>query len=97
MSILIIACLAVSLWTVTHYFENTIRPLQEQARRAHIEGEIKAADSLLKRKRYDTAAQEYRFILDAYDNELLKQDKGHKGCISAFLDSIQYDNPSPIP
>ena len=76
MSIFIIACFAVSLWTVTHYFENTIRPLQEEARRAHIEGEIKAADSLLKRKRYDTAAQEYRFILDAYDNELLKQDKG---------------------
>ena len=77
MSIFIIACFATALWAVTHYFESTIRPLQEQARRAHIEGEIKAADSLLQRKRYDTAAQEYRFILDAYGSELLEQDKGH--------------------
>ena len=73
----IILCFGASVWAVTYHFETTIRPLQEQMRLSHIAGEIAQADSLLKRKRYETAMKEYRFVLDAYDAELSEQDKGH--------------------
>ena len=73
----IILCFGASVWAVTYHFETTIRPLQEQIRLSHIASEIAQADSLLKRKRYETAMKEYKFVLDAYDAELSEQDKGH--------------------
>ena len=72
----IILCFGASVWAVTYHFETTIRPLQEQMRLSHIAGEIAQADSLLKRKRYETAMKDYKYVLDAYDTELSEQDKG---------------------
>lgn len=75
-AVLILVGLGVTLWAATDYIENTVKPRRIAERRAKIEAEIAEADRAVARRRYAAAARRYRYVLNAYTDELAAAVRG---------------------
>ena len=67
---IILGALAVSAWQATVYVDTVVRPREAAARQAMIEREIGRADTLFSRAKFETALNEYDYVLAGYPDEL---------------------------
>ena len=72
----ILICFVIEIGVVTDYIENTVWPRRAEAHQARIASDVETADKLFTRKRYSTALNEYRFVLDAHGPDLSAAETG---------------------
>jgi tetratricopeptide (TPR) repeat protein len=73
---LILLTMAISIWAVTDYLQNTVWPRQQAARRAGIDEAIAQADAKFARARYDAARQAYQYVLGTFGADLTPVQQG---------------------
>ena len=77
---IILGALAVSAWQATVYVDTVVRPREAAARQAMIEREIGRADTLFSRAKFETALNEYDYVLAGYPDELPAVRTAVKSC-----------------
>ncbi len=72
----ILICFVIEIGVVTDYIENTVWPRRAEAHQARIASDVATADKLFTRKRFSTALNEYRFVLDTHGPDLSVAETG---------------------